>query len=164
MRESFTVLARRYGPTLLAFCFSRVGDRERAEEMAQETMVRAFERLWSLRVPHAFGTWLFGIANYVMLQEHSSRSRSVPLEQAPERVSPGPVEKVGADESRKRILAEVDSLPPHYRIVLMQKYLEHLSCEEIATRLAISEGTVRSRLARAYRILRTALSDVEEEL
>ena len=164
-REGFTVLTRRYGPGVVAFAFSRLGDRDRAEEIAQEALVRAFERLWSLRSPRVFAAWLLGIANNVILQEIERRSRSVPLEEAPPATTEsGPAEATAADETRRRLLAEVDALPGHYRVAMILKYQEQLSCEEIAERLGVSEGTVRSRLSRAYRMLRKALADYEELL
>jgi len=166
-REGFTVLTRRYGATVVAFAFSRLGDRDHAEEVAQESLVRAFERLWSLKAPRVFASWLLGIANNVVLQELDRRSRSVPLEEAPEATSGdagGPAAASSAGESRARMLREVNALPPHYRLTMLLKYQEHLSCEEIALRIGVSEGTVRSRLARAYRLLREVLADYEEDL
>ena len=164
-KEGFTVLTRRYGPTILAFAFSRLGDRDRAEEVAQESLVRAFERLWSLRAPRAFAAWRMGIANNVILQEIGRRSRSVPLEDIDEVARGGtPAEKTSADETRNKLLGEVNALPGHYRLVMMLKYQENMTCEEISARLHVSVGTIRSRLSRAYALLRKALSDYEEML
>ncbi len=156
-RECFAELVVRYTDVVATFALGRTGSRELAEEVAQEAMVRAFEGLWGLRAPRRFSSWLLGIARNVTARMMEDRARTVNVEAdempAPEVPgSPG----ISADD-RRRILEEVEALDEHYRVVFVLMHQMKLSCAQIADRLALPEGTVRSRLSRAYTILKTKL-------
>lgn len=159
--ELFAELVRRYTNVVATYLFSRVRNKELAEELTQEAMVRAFEFLPRLKAPRSFAGWLLGIAHNTMTRSLEERRRSVPLEDAilhasplhPEDRAAGPAEKLSREELRERALAEVGRLPPRYRIPLMLKYQGEHSCEQIAEFLGVPVGTITSRLSRAYQML-----------
>ena len=156
----FGVLVQRYTGMVISFARSRLKSADLAEEAAQETMVRAYEQLLHLKVPRSFSNWLVGIANHVVIRMHNERRGSVPLAQ----MTPGdggiaPPETEAEDERWPLIVDEVNLLPLRYRIVLVLKHLQGLSCREICDRLQLPIGTVTGRLSRGYAMLREKLRD-----
>ena len=159
-RECFAELAMRYTDMVATFAYGRAGSRELAEEITQEAMVRAYEGLWSLKARRRFSSWLLGIARNVCSRALEERSRMLTVGSEPAAASAGRTESAPAGLSaadRQKILDEVGSLEEHYRIVFVLHHQVALPCGEIARRLGVAEGTVRSRLSRAYAILRTKL-------
>ena len=73
--EDFSLLVGRYQGPLFAYLARRLGDRREAEEAAQESFVRAFLALRTLRQPEAFHTWLIGIAARVLKEQFRSTLR-----------------------------------------------------------------------------------------
>ncbi len=160
-REAFEELVRRYTNMILVFVNARLRDPVEAEEVTQETMVRAFTLLPSLRAPRAFANWLFQIATNVLIDRKRSSKRLVAIDDGPggERAAegPSPQEVLSREESREFVHAEIQKLPPHYRVTLALKYINGFSVDEIAERHQVPAGTVRARLSRAYQVLRRRL-------
>src|SRR5438034_9697853 len=73
--EAFRLIFERYSRPVLSFIYDQVGDRELAEELAQETFVRAYRNLRALREETKLSTWLFGIAKNVAREALRARSR-----------------------------------------------------------------------------------------
>jgi RNA polymerase sigma-70 factor (ECF subfamily) len=151
--EDFSLLVGRYQRPLFAFLARRLGDHREAEEAAQESFVRAFLGLRGLRRPEMFHTWLIGIAARVLKERFRSRQRRERdraaaqdwAENAPESEPDYPLEEA------------VAGLPESHRQVILLRYFEGLSCQEIATRLEMPLGTVTKTLSRAYALLRQEL-------
>jgi len=173
--ERFDELVERYAGYVASFAFSRVGNRADAEEIAQETMVRAYENLARLRAPRRFSAWLLGIAEHVAADCLKRRGRSVSLDAAeggargasrlhPEGAAPGPAEAAGRAEEHATLLAKISMLQDRYRTVLVLKHQRGLTCEQIAESLGLSTSTVTSRLSRAYAMLRRELKSLEPGL
>lgn len=167
--ELFGELIARYKNVLASFIAARVA-RGAIEDLAQETFLRAFRVLATLRDPAAFSSWLLGIASHICVDWHRSRRRNVSLDAseidqpddaaAPRRTPPiRPDEAAEKREAEQRLLEAVDRLPDTYRTTLVLKHLEGLSCADIAERQGVALGTVTSRLTRGYRMLREALGD-----
>lgn len=167
--ERYGDLVTRYKSLVTTYCYSRVSQRELAEDLAQETFVRAFIALTHLKKPAAFSAWLLSIAHNVCIDHLRNKSRTVSLEVHGEKDSKGEIvlenrkdrsalDRVAQEEIRDRILEAIDSLGEEYRVTLMLRHVGGLSCEEIAENLGVSLGTVTSRLSRAHRILRERLA------
>jgi len=159
--EAFDGLVRRYTNMIFCFLNARLRDDVEAEEITQETMVRAYVGLPRLRAPRAFPSWLFTIAGAVLADRVRAGSKVVPLEE--EHESGGapvqsPAELFSREESRAMVHREIQRLPSHYRVALTLKHLDNLSVEEISKRLQVPAGTVRSRLSRSYALLHKGLS------
>ena len=167
-RECYAELVMRYTDMVATFAYGRTRERELAEEVAQEALVRAYENLWSLKAPRRFSSWLLGIARNVASRALEERARlmtvgSEPLAAAESKdVGGEPLGGLSA-EDRKRILAEIEALDEHYRVAFVLRHQMNLPCAEVARRLALPEGTVRSRLSRAYAILRMKLRGLRGE-
>jgi RNA polymerase sigma-70 factor (ECF subfamily) len=167
--ERYNELVRRYKSLVTTYAFSRVNQRELAEDLAQETFVRAFVALENLKNTSAFSAWLLSIAHNVCIDYLRNKSRTVSLESHSEKDSQGQIlienrkdrpviEQIAQEEMRDRILAAIDALGEEYRVTLLLRHVAGQSCEEIAETLGVSLGTVTSRLSRAHRLLRERLA------
>ena len=169
--ECFGTLVDRYKNLVLSYVAARVPSAE-VDDLAQETFLRAFRVLGSLRDPAAFSSWLLGIANHVCIDWHRSRRRlasydSLDAERTdavlPRRDEPTrPDEEAEKQDDAQRVLRTLDQLPETYRVTLVLKHMDGLSCTEIAEQLGVALGTVTSRLTRGYKMLRDRLDELAE--
>lgn len=150
--DHFRFLVERYQRPLFTFLAGRLRDFGEAEEAAQESFVRAFMSLQKLAQPNSFFPWLLGIASRVAKEQFRSQKRSEQDRMAAEDLLHEPAE--APDYPLEEALA---TLPESYRQVLLLRYYEGLSCQEIAARLALPLGTVTKTLSRAYALLRQQL-------
>jgi RNA polymerase sigma-70 factor (ECF subfamily) len=152
--DDFRHLVRRYQPVLLAHLAGRLGSVDRAEEAAQETFVRAYFRMNTLREPEKFFSWLLGIGDRVA-KEQQTKDRIRRQREAVRKFS----EEVPAPELSQGCALEavVAGLPEPYRQVILMRYYAQLSCTQIAERLDTPLGTVTKTLSRAYILLREAM-------
>jgi RNA polymerase sigma-70 factor, ECF subfamily len=161
--RGFTELVERYQARLLNFVYRTTGDRERAEDLVQETFIRVHRHLHRFDQSKKFSTWVYTIASNLAKNELRNRSRNPlvlfqairknwesddrPLEWADDTYRPD-------DLFRKRHLREiidsaVSELPEHHRNVFVLRELEGKTYEEIAEITGCNLGTVKSRLNRA---------------
>jgi RNA polymerase sigma-70 factor (ECF subfamily) len=154
-------LYREHGEPLLAYVRGRVGgDHRRAEDIVQETMVRAWRHAGELTAETA-RPWLFRVARNLVVDGHRSggrRPREVPVEAA---------EFVAGTEELERALLSwqvaesLRALTPAHRKVLVELYYRDRTVAETARILRVPEGTVRSRAYYALRALRLVLEESE---
>ena len=151
--DDFRLLVQRYQRPLFAYLSSRLRDPLEAEEAAQESFVRAFMSLKKLRKPESFYAWLMGIAGRVLKEQFRAMERRQKEESMVEELpaeNPGPGPEYPLEEA-------IAVLPESYRQVILLRYYEGLSCQEVATRLGMPLGTVTKTLSRAYALLRQEL-------
>jgi RNA polymerase sigma-70 factor (ECF subfamily) len=152
-QEDFSLLVDRYQKPLFSYLAARVGNFAQAEEAAQESFVRAFLSLKKLRKPESFYSWLLGIAGRVAHEQFRSDLRRRQIHQAAETMMTS-----AADADEEYPLEEaIAVLPENHRQVILLRYYEGLSCQEVATRLAMPLGTVTKTLSRAFLLLRQDL-------
>ena len=157
--DDFRYLVRRYQAALLANLAGKLGDKDRAEEAAQETLVRAYFNMGKLKKPDSFFSWLLGIADLVakeqrrkeQLQHRREVVRSFSEEAAPAELS--------QDYALETAIAE---LPEAYRQVILLRYYGQHSCNQIAEQLDMPLGTVTKTLSRAYAMLRESLQQQKQ--
>lgn len=149
-----------HGSALYGWALSRLGDAQDAEEVVADTLARAW-RYYDQFDP-ARGTersWVFAIARNAATDRHRRRGRhlrllaGVPTEEA---VHDAGIESYAESTVVKEAL---HNLPEHHRAVVIEAYFEGRSVNQIASRLGIPGGTVKSRLYYALRALRTALEE-----
>ena len=162
-RLAFGELVERYQNRLLNFIYRTTGDRERAEDLVQETFIRVYRHLHRFDQTKKFSTWIYTISSNLAKNELRNRSRNPlvlfqtlmknrdadtrPLEWEDNTYRPD-------DLFRKRHLksqvdAAVDQLPEHHRTVFILREMEGKTYEEIAEITSTNLGTVKSRLNRA---------------
>jgi len=161
--RAFGDLVKRYDGRLVNFVYRTIGDRERAQDLVQETFVRVYRHAARFDQTKKFSTWVYTIAGNLAKNELRNRSRNPlvlfqsikqnwdadhrPLEWEDTHYKPD-------DLYRKRFLREkveaaVQELPEHHRIVFVLRELEGKTYEEIADITGCNLGTVKSRLNRA---------------
>jgi len=155
--DDFRLLVDRYQGPLFSFLAGRLKDHGQAEEAAQESFVRAFQALRKLRKPESFYSWLLGIAGRVAKEQFRALTRRQQDCEVAEFIMPD-----AADHQSEYPLEEaIAALPESHRQVIVLRYYEGLSCQEIATRLETPLGTVTKTLSRAYALLRQELAKCE---
>jgi len=153
-RIAFDTLVGRYARAVLARQFAWTKDGSVAEDLAQETFLRAWQGLSRLKDPKAFGSWLLSISGFVG-QEWLRRKQSEQRVRATLAPPPGPPRKdEGPDLPLARAVAE---LPPEVQHLLALRHDLGLTCEEIAKELGRPLGSVTKTLSRAYEQLRNRL-------
>ena len=153
--DAFRQLVLRYERPVLSYLARRMGDPEAAEEVAQESFVRAYFRLNTLKKGDAFFSWLLGIAQRVMLETFRRHRRERSLSEAADPIDPS---TDAATEGDSELAEAVAALPDVYREVTVLRYFGGLSCAEVSGRLGVPLGTVTKRLSRAYGLLRESLA------
>ena len=174
--RAFSELVKRYHVRLLNFIYRTIGDRDRAEDLVQETFVRVYRHLHRFDQSKKFSTWAYTIAGNLAKNELRNRARNPlvlfqsikknwdsdhrPLEWEDNTYRPD-------DLFRKRHLkAMVDKavtqLPEHHRIVFVLRELEGKTYEEISEITGVNLGTVKSRLNRARNNFATVIAPMLE--
>lgn len=151
-------------------CWHYTGQRETASDCAQEAMIRIWRSLDSYRGDCAFESWVYRIAANcsldAMRKKKRDRSESIePLREAgfdPADPGPGTEEKAVAAEEHRRLREGIANLPEDQREALVMTQLEGLSYETAATRMGVSEGTVKSRVNRARQKLKEWMTERQE--
>jgi RNA polymerase sigma-70 factor, ECF subfamily len=161
----FDTLAKRHKDAVYRQMIRVCGNREDAEDVLIEALLKAYRHLDQLRESAAFRAWLAQIAKRVCWQL-KEREALLPLLQLSELEEEGreiPGTEPGAEaqlarREMKQILAEgINALPPLYRAVYQLRDVEDLPGEEVATRLSISQAAMKSRLHRARDLMRAHL-------
>ena len=162
-KRAFTELVGRYQARLLNFVYRTTGDRERAEDLVQETFIRVYRHLHRFDQTKKFSTWIYTIASNLAKNELRNRSRNpLVLFQAIKRTWDADQRPLEWEDNtyrpddlfRKRHLRQlvenaVDELPKHHRAVFILREMEGKTYEEIAEITGCNLGTVKSRLNRA---------------
>ena len=155
--EAFRLIFDRYSRPVLGFIFDMVGDRHTAEDLAQETFVRAFRGLAGLRDESKLSTWLFQIAKNVARESLRERRRGgASVEIDDEEVffelqdqGPTPAGRLLDKELNGVIGKALMRLDEDKRLVFTLKVLQHRSYEEIAEITGFSVGKLKTDLHRA---------------
>jgi RNA polymerase sigma-70 factor, ECF subfamily len=156
-------LIRRYEKPLMAVLIRASGSRSAAEDLFQETWIRVVQSASRFDPSLPFRPWLFKIAWNVVRTDldRSSRRRESPLDDAiglATKSKPADDEVLHRDEHR-RTRELITALPPKLAETLMLKYFEELTEKEVALRLGVPVGTVKSRLHNALHRLALALGE-----
>jgi RNA polymerase sigma-70 factor (ECF subfamily) len=163
--DAYRSLVERYQRPVLGLVVRIVRDRGWAEDLAQETFVKAFRALETFEIERKFSSWLFKIANNTAIDAlRRRRVDTVPLEsENPERLDPldstaGP--DVLAPDTLQRgrdlgraLAAAISELRPDYRAVIQLRFVQGLAYEEIAGVMDLPLGTVKTHLHRARKSL-----------
>lgn len=156
--RAFEALYRRHVGRVYGLCLRLTGKPETAEDLAQESFIRAWEKLDLFRGDSAFGTWLYRLsANVVIDYQRKQRSwfsRFVSTEDEGF-VEPWTEVKHGL---RRDLDAAIASLPPGARTVFVLHDVEGWQHDEIAARTGTAVGTCKAQLHRARKLLQEGLS------
>lgn len=160
-KVSFDLLYEKYKNMALHTAYLITGDLSDSEDVVQETFVKVWMHCRELKNEGGFKAWMMRILVRTAYKCGKKRSRELPdediMKKADESQDISFTEEVIAQEEAKRIAAAVKSLPVKQRTVVVLYYYRECSVSEIAGMLGVLEGTVKSRLHTARKILRGKL-------
>jgi RNA polymerase sigma factor (sigma-70 family) len=166
-RLAFNQLVLKYRNRIMGLATRMLGDRDEAEDLAQDVFVKAYFGLRSFQRDSLFSTWLFRItANSCLNHKRKLRRRDQIVDDTddPELILPdqssNPHTLLENKEVKTFLEKAIQSLPREQRLVLILRDIEGLSYEEIASSLVLELGTVRSRLHRARLQIQERLRNV----
>jgi RNA polymerase sigma-70 factor, ECF subfamily len=175
---AYRELVRRYERPVFALLYRMVRDRELAEDLAQETFVKALNAIESYRPEFKFSSWIFKIANNAAIDHLRRRELdTLSLDGSPHAETPeamqatalqigarqeSPLDAVEARELGGAIELAIGRLRPEYRSCILLRHVEGRAYEEIAEILDLPLGTVKTYIHRARNELRLALAHLKE--
>ena len=147
------VLYERYRSRIYGYCAHILRDRERAVDATQETFMRMFKGLDSLKSDEAFRPWLFAIARNTVFGLLKKSGEGIELQESDAIDCESPYDIVTGDQTRDVLEVLILSLSPIHREVIQLREYDDLSYEEIAQVIGIPLSSVKARLLRARRAL-----------
>ena len=172
--NAFTTLLKKYQKSVHALAWRKVGDFHIAEELTQDTFLKAYQKLGTLKNPNQFAGWLYVIADRICIDWHRKRK---PSTESLETTSGEEIEESSyrhyEDEQREEASVEhrqehvrslLEKLPESERTVVTLHYLGEMTYKAISEFLGVSPNTVKSRLQRARNRLRQEENIVSETL
>lgn len=163
--RAFEALMQPYEGRVYALCVRMLGNVHDGEDCAQEAMLRIWQKIGSYRGEASFSTWVYRVTASVCTDAIRRRSRrSQPSLEAlgeegfdPPDDAPTPEERAQASDLRAQMQRAIDAVPEGMRSVFLLRDVHGLSVAEAAKALRLSEGTVKSRLARAREKIAAAM-------
>ncbi len=157
----------RFRSRLVRYIRHIIGDASEAEDLAQETLLKAHLQQGSLRDPQALESWLFKAATHVCIDRLRQRAGTAgrhvqtPIEDLPlsDPVSPSPFVIVQQDEMSECVQRYLADLPDAYKAVLVLHDVDRFTAAEIAVMLRLSLPTVKMRLHRARERMQVLLKN-----
>jgi RNA polymerase sigma-70 factor (ECF subfamily) len=175
---AYRELVRRYERPVFSLVLRMVRDRQLAEDLAQETFVKALNAIATYRPEYKFSSWIFKIANNAAIDHLRRREvNTLSLDGAPNATSQEDIEATALQvgDKAETPLAELESrelgtaieraighLRPEYRSCILLRHVEGLAYEEIAQMLDLPLGTVKTYIHRARHELRGMLSHLRD--
>lgn len=158
---------RRLRTRIYRYAMARIGRREEAEDVTQETCVALAAALPEFDGGSSrFTSFVFGIASNKVLMSQRARGRrpEIPVAELPEETSgePGPAERAEQEERLRDLLEHLRELPDRHRDVLLLRVVAGLSADEVADALETTAANVRVIQHRALSSLRVSLADEAE--
>jgi len=156
---AFEALYRRHMPRTYALCLRLTSHPARAEELTQETFIRVWQKLGSLRGAGDFGGWLRRVAVNVVLADQRERQRreSKHATLADDVLPFEPLRNAGSPAGGLDLEKAIANLPARARNVFVLHDIEGYRHDEIAAMLEVTVGTSKAQLHRARKLLREAL-------
>lgn len=171
-QSAFSDIVSLYQHRLYQVCYRMLSNKQEAEDVTQEAFVRAYINLHTFDQKRKFSTWLFRIATNLCIDRIRKKKPDYYLDAdvpgteglnmysqiaADEKL---PVEQVEQMELQDRIQYEIGQLSDKYRTIIVLKYIEDLSLQEISDILDMPLGTVKTRLHRGREALRKQLKNL----
>lgn len=175
---SFNTLIQAYQPKIFGLALKMAKNREDAEDIFQETFLKAVDNIQKFRGDSAFGTWLYTIAINIIRARYGRENKKellpleeyLPIKQGDHDAASAqlfdwndPLSKLTTDEIRSKINAALSELPQKYRLPFTLRYMHEMSVQEVADTLKLSLAATKSRILRARVAMRSRLSEYISE-
>ncbi|HWE48184.1 MAG TPA: sigma-70 family RNA polymerase sigma factor [Bryobacteraceae bacterium] len=160
--EAFRILFETYKDRVYSVALRYSGNASLAQDIAQETFVKLFTTIGSFRGDARFESWLYRLVVNSCFDHKRRTRRLMPLFEGLRTVLRAPsvsaLDEMVRNESSEQLQSIVATLPPEQRMMIVLRYTQGLSYDEIAEIMGCSAGTVGSRLNRLHKLLETRLS------
>jgi RNA polymerase sigma-70 factor (ECF subfamily) len=170
--NAYVELVNRYKNKLVNFTFNYLGDRDLAEDIVQETMLKLYEKRHYYKEIAKFSTWIYTIArnqantelrkrkrrNISFLSQMTKNGKDFDLDSK----SPDLINELHNTYLAKRINKAIQLLPEHFREVIVLRDIQGLSYEDIGLVMDAPLGTIKSRINRARIQLQAELHDLKK--
>ena len=162
-REAFEELVRRTSRMVYARLYLDTGDAHVAEDLVQETYLRAFRSIRHLTEPRGFRAWLMTVRQTTLIDSYrrdGAQRRSAPPragQEALENAAAPAAEIAGQPELRDKVRTILQSLPEEYRLPLTLRYIDGADYDSIQLQLGLTPGSLRGLLYRGLQLLRRAV-------
>jgi RNA polymerase sigma-70 factor (ECF subfamily) len=168
--KAFEKLVEKYKKRVYYLAYRMTRDHDSADELAQESFVKAYQALGNFKPGYNFYTWIYRICvnlaiNFLKREKHTVSAELLKeIDLLPESVTAiDQLERMIASEQAGLVRKALNSLPPEQKLAFILKTNENMSYEEMAAVMDCSIGTVMSRLFRARQKLRNVLRAAETE-
>ncbi|MFN7995962.1 MAG: sigma-70 family RNA polymerase sigma factor [Bryobacteraceae bacterium] len=164
-REAFRALFLAYQDKVYSIALRYSGEPSLALDISQDVFVTLFQRIGEFRWESGFDSWLYRLVVNRSLDHQRRARRLVPLiDEIAQRLSSprDSLRELMRSDVARRVQAAVGRLSPALRMVVVLRYTEGLSYDEIAEAFGCSKGTVASRLNRAHKELARRLASLHE--
>ena len=151
-QHAFEYLFTRYREALTRLFEQRLGDKDTAADLLQETFIKVYLHLGDYSRSYTFGQWIYTIARNTLVDHLRRRSNDLSIDErfrAPQATTPSPEESVIMNQSRTHFYSAIDELSEEYRQIIEMRFLEEYSYEEIAEKLGRPINTVKTQIRRA---------------
>jgi RNA polymerase sigma-70 factor (ECF subfamily) len=158
-RSSFNIIFHRYKQRLYNFVLRNyLCDKDDAEEIVQKTFIKVFQYKYKYKPINQFNTWLYTIARNLSINELNRKKKLVALDNEDDlEMVTGEFNQVETDDSKNIILELISGLKPKYREVLVMRYIEELSYEEIYQVTGTKISTLKSLSKRGLEQIKAQL-------
>ena len=153
-REAFEMIIRTHSRTLFAVAYGILQNREEAEDVVQDSLVKAWKMCWRVRDPEKFPAWLSMIARR---RAHDVFRKARPLPFTHETIETSDAYTPAAAEIDQQLDSALATLPELHRAALSLRYFEEMDYRTIENTLGLTNGALRGILGRALASMRKQL-------
>jgi len=171
--QAYVELVNRYRDRLMNFVYRFTSDSEQSEDIVQETLIKLYTHKHYYKKIAKFSTWIYTIAaNYAKTELRKKKNRKITnLSQMSSdekdydlpSVQPDADQLIESEYLEKRIQSAINTLPLHFKTVIVLRDVQELSYDEISNIVEVPLGTVKSRINRARLQLQKELKDLKKE-
>ncbi|MBQ5736653.1 MAG: sigma-70 family RNA polymerase sigma factor [Alistipes sp.] len=151
-QQAFEYLFTRYRDALTRLFEQRMGDRDMASDLLQETFIKVYLHLDQYSSNYTFGQWIYTIARNTLVDHLRRKADDIPIDErfrSPQATSPSPEESVIINQSHNHFYAALDELSEEYRQIIQMRFIEEYSYEEMAEKLGKPINTIKTQIRRA---------------
>jgi RNA polymerase sigma-70 factor, ECF subfamily len=153
-REAFEMIIRTHSRILFAIAYGILQNREEAEDVVQDSLVKAWKTRWRVRDPEKFPAWLCVIARH---RAHDVFRRQPGVSLTHETIKPNEPETTDTAAIDQRLHSALAALPEIHRAALTLRYFEEMDYRTIENTLGLTNGALRGILGRALASMRKQL-------
>ena len=168
--EAFRLLVRRFHETIYRWALGSTGDRDDADDVTQQVLLKTYASLTTLRDSGHLRTWLFRVTHNTALELHRVRGRRAAALDRELLLTPGeraalePVDRIDLERTMALVQHYFDGLPDRQRLIFDLADFQGYTPAEIAELLEMEQVTVRANLCKARRAIRTRILQDHPEL